>query len=443
MGNMKYKEYSIEKTKLTIYDVETVTKYRMNKTDFTRKRKMQFEKVVMYNLDKKGLTSKMAIEEFNEIIDSGDITSPGVLKQRKKLNAQIFKDMMQNNLIDFYNMDEFKDEVKLFKGYIATSVDGSDFEIPNTNATRENYNSTKDNTSVARAHVSNCFDLLNHYILSTVIGPETSDEREMDRTHLEEIKKMELRYPIIRIKDRGYVSLKDIYYSNKNNDKYIVRLKKSDFKKEISKMTTNDEIIEITYQYDRIRYYKDIDPEFYELMLNNKETIKVRIVKILLSTGQVEYLITNLTQEEMNTEEINELYKLRWGIETHYHYLKESLKIETITSSIDNLINQDIYSQMFVFNLLQSFVNDAQKNIEEEGCKYKHEIKINFNMSVGFFKKLFILILIEEDDNKKQELWNKLETKIEKYYEPIRPGRSYPRNKDKKNKYPINKRKSF
>lgn len=31
-----------------------------------------------------------------------------------------------------------------------------------------------------------------------------------------------------------------------------------------------------------------------------------------------------------------------WWIETNYHYLKQSLKIETITSSIDNLIKRDI-----------------------------------------------------------------------------------------------------
>lgn len=150
---MKYKEYAINKTNSIILNKDSISLYRMCETDFTRNRKMNFEKVVMYSLNKKGLTSKMEIEEFNEIIDSKDISSPGVLKQRKKLRAEIYKDMMQNNIKGFYN--EFSDEVKLFKGYIVTATDGSDFEIPNTITTRKNYNSTKDNTSVARAHVSN------------------------------------------------------------------------------------------------------------------------------------------------------------------------------------------------------------------------------------------------------------------------------------------------
>lgn len=436
---MIYKEYAVENTKVKIHSEESVLLYRMSEKNFTRNRKMNFEKVVMYNLNKKGLTQKMEIEEFNDFVNSKDITNVGVLKQREKLNGDIYKDMMQDNAKAFYN--KFPQEVKLFKGYILAGVDGSDFEIPNTLATRKNYNSTKNNTSVARAHVSNCFDLLNCYILSTIIGPETSDEREMDRQHLREIKDMKLKNPLLRIKDRGYPSIKDIYYSNKYNDKFVTRLKKTDFKKQISAMKTNDEMIEIPYQYDRVRNYKDSDPEFYKIMEETKESLFVRIVKIVLSTGEEEILMTNLTGDEVTYEEMSDLYHLRWGIETNYHHLKESMKIETITSSKDNLIKQDIYSQMFVYNLLQAFINDVNEKVKD--LKYKHEMKVNFNMAIGFFKKFFILILIEEDKELKEKLLYKLEEKIEKYLEPIRPGRKYPRNKDKKNKYSINKRKSF
>ena len=436
---MKYKEKWINNIKgLSKSDISKI-KFRMNNGDFTRNRKMPFKNVVYYNLNKKGLTSKMEIVEFNEIINCADISSPAVLKQREKLNADIYKEMQNINLKDFYN--DYKDEVKLFKGYILTATDGSDFEIPNTNTTRVSYNSTKSNSSVARAHVSNSFDVLNHFVLSTVIGKENADEKEMDVQNLNEIKNMKLPYPIIRVKDRGYTSLKDIYYSNINNDKFVVRLKKSDFRKQITNMKSNDEIITIPYQYDRVRYYKDKDPEFYNLLEESKMDIKVRCIKIILSNGETEILITNLSKEEVSTEEMKELYNLRWQIELNYHVLKESLKIELITSSKENLIKQDIYSQMVAFNLLQAFINDEQNSIEQK--KYKHEMKINTNMAVGFYKKFLLYIMIEEDENKKQQLLETLETSIKSYLVPIRRGRKYPRKKDKKNKYSINKRKSF
>ena len=93
---------------------------------------------------------------------------------------------------------------------------------------------------------------------------------------------------------------------------------------------------------------------------------------------------------------------------------------------------------MVAFNLLQAFINDAQDSIEQK--KYKHEMKINTNMAVGFYKKFLLYIMIEEDENKKQQL---LESSIKSYLVPIQRGRKYPRKKDKKNKYSINKRKSF
>ena len=136
-----------------------------------------------------------------------------------------------------------------------------------------------------------------------------------------------------------------------------------------------------------------------------------------------------------------ELYKLRWEIELNYHSLKESLKIETITSSNDIIIYQDIYSQMLVYNLIQAFKQDAEKNIDQ--TKYKNEMKINMNMATGFVKKALVKIILEENIDKQNRMFELLEQKIEKYLIPIKKGRHYSRNKYKKNKYSINKRKSF
>lgn len=439
---LKYSDKNINNVRSIVMDKEAKKKYRLTPVSFTRKRKMSFENTVYYNLNKKGLTSKMEIEEFQNIVNMTDITNVAVLKQREKLNSQIYIDIRNKNLEDFYN--EYSKDVKLFKGYILVAVDGSYFEIPNTQVTREKFDSTKNNTSVPRALVSNYFDVLNHYVLSTVIDKETASEKKLDERNFAELKKMNIPFPIIRIKDRGYVSLKDFYYSNKNDDKFVVRLKKQDYKKEISNMTSNDEVVEIKYNYHRIHYYKDIEPEFYNTIFETKESIYIRIVKITLSSGTTEYLATNLSQEEISTEEMSELYNLRWQIELNYHLLKESLKIETITSSKEELIKQDIYSQMLAFNLLQAFIDDAQKEFDSKGFTYKHEMKINKNMAVGFFKKSLIVILLEKNDNKKSDMLDAMSKKIQKHLVPVRKNRVYPRNKTKdKNKYSITKRKSF
>ena len=158
-------------------------------------------------------------------------------------------------------------------------------------------------------------------------------------------------------------------------------------------MKENDEIIEIAYQYDRVRYYKTRNPELYK-ELEKKEPIKVRIVKIELENGTKEILATNLGKE-FTSEDIKEIYRLRWGIETMYHTVKESLKICAIKSSKKTIIEQEILSQMLVYN-----IGDVLESEEEKNKDIKIEI----------LKENMIYIAMEEDTKKEmkcQRNWKK------------------------------------
>ena len=131
--------------------------------------------------------------------------------------------------------------------------------------------------------------------MDTVIGIYDNSERRMAEENYSHIKELQLPFPIIRTMDRGYGSIADMYYSNKNNDKYVVRLKKTDFKKQIQGMKSKDEIIKIPYQYDRYRYYKNDYPEFYKIMETTKENIEVRIIIIENKDRKPIILATNLS----------------------------------------------------------------------------------------------------------------------------------------------------
>ena len=85
-----YKKYCINKLKNKLQDNIIKEIYRNNDKHFIRNRKMNFEKVILYGLNKRGLTSKMEIEDFTELINMTDISSPAVLKQRLKLNGKIY-----------------------------------------------------------------------------------------------------------------------------------------------------------------------------------------------------------------------------------------------------------------------------------------------------------------------------------------------------------------
>ncbi len=72
----------------------------------------------------------MEILNFNNINDVQNISSPGLFKQREKLNPEAFTYLIQESLKDFYH--NFPNEVKTYKGYVLEAIYGRNFEIPNT-----------------------------------------------------------------------------------------------------------------------------------------------------------------------------------------------------------------------------------------------------------------------------------------------------------------------
>lgn len=436
---MKYSYKNVEDIKTNIDDISFVNICKIHKNNFIRNRKMSAKDIILYQLNKKGLTTKMEILNFNDINDVQDISSPGLFKQREKLNPEAFVYLTQQSLKGFYI--GYKNEVKTYKGYVLTGIDGSDFEIPNTITARKKYNGKLQN-QCARITVSTCYDLLNHYTLDTIIESYNYSETAMAKKHYETINTKGLLgdFKTIRIMDRNYKNLSHIYHYIKNDDKFLIRISSACYEKENQSMKTDDEIIEIGYEYNRVRYYKNSDPELYEY-LSNGNTIKVRCVKVKLDKGEIEYLLTNLEEKEFNTTEIAYLYNMRWKIETNYHHLKGNIKIECITSSKDILIKQDIYSQVLVANILQAFINE--QNEELENYKYKNKMKINNNMAIGILKNTLIYILLEEDATNRSKMMEKFNERILKYTVPIKPGRKSERRNNPKNKYHINQRKSF
>lgn len=436
---MKYSYKNINKVKENIEKDIFIDICKNESNHFIRKRKIGPKEIVLYELNKKGLTSKMEILNFNNVTNVKNISSPGLFKQREKLNPAAFTYLIQDSLREFYI--NYKDEVKTYKGYVLIGVDGSDFEIPNSKISREKYNGKMKN-QCARVTVSTCYDLLNHYTLDTIVEKYNYSETKMAEEHYKTIKEENLvgEFKTIRITDRNYRNLSHIYHNVKDDNKFLTRIAASVYEKENQKMETDDEIIELGYEPNRVNYYKKTDPELYEY-LKSGNVIKVRCVKVPLDTGEIEYLLTNLEKELITKEEIKELYTSRWQIETNYRHLKNNLKIECITSSKEILIKQDIFSQVLVSNMLQAFINDNDEIINQKN--YKNKMKTNSNMSVGIFKNTLIYILLEKDSLKRSKMMDKFCELLEKYVIPIKLGRKNERNNNPKNKHHINQRKSF
>lgn len=437
---IKYGYKGLSKIRNKIQSKELKEKGRKNIKDFTRKRKMDFEKLIHYILNKKGLCTNMEINNFfNKINEDTNMSAQALLDQRLKLNPEVFIDLNNDYLQGFY--EEYKDtDVKTYKGYILKAIDGSDFEIPNTQKSRDAFGRVQCKTgeSIPRTSVSMCYDVLNEYIIDVIPEKYRANEIYMAKRHIKKDQEITKGYKSLYIMDRNYVSMDFIGFLEKNNIKFLSRLNATYYTKEKERMKSNDEIVDLEHTKDRMKrkYFEDEETRQY---LKQTKTTKIRMLKYILNTGEEEYLITNI--EDLNYEELFEVYGKRWNIETLYFSLKSKLQMEKFTSSNETIIKQDIYSGVLVYNMIQTMKNEAKEEIEQK--KYKHEMKVNENIAIGLFKNEMIYIMMEEDDNERIKRYDKLCIKILKYKIPIRKNRNYKIEPRVNNKNSYNKLKSF
>ena len=105
---IKYGYNGLKIVKDMIQSKELKEKGKKSVRDFTRKRKMDFEKLIHYKLNKKGLCTNMEINNFfNKINENAEMSAQSLFDQRLKLNPEVFVDLNTEYLQPFYA--EYKD----------------------------------------------------------------------------------------------------------------------------------------------------------------------------------------------------------------------------------------------------------------------------------------------------------------------------------------------
>ena len=137
-------------------------------------------------------------------------------------------------------------------------------------------------------------------------------------------------------------------------------------------MNTLDEFIDIFITKLRMNHIKNLKLKEKLLKIGK---VNLRETKIILPTREIKYLISNLNKETFTYNDLNDLYKLRQGIEVSFDTLKNLLQIENLSGHSEIATKQDFFSQMLAYNIATDIKNTAQKKIFEEKEKLKKETK--------------------------------------------------------------------
>ena len=342
-------------------------------------------------------------------------TKSAFVQCRKKIKPEVFKYLSDSLIEEFYTDNDAS--IKLWNGFRILSVDGSSMDLPDIPELERIYGKTKNqfSTGVVQARISVLYDVLNRFAIDGSLSPLATGEGVLALNHLPLSKQGDLI-----LYDRGYPSFHLIYAHFERGIDFLIRVK-ADF----------SNVIRDFYQSGLssaiVKMYPGKNTDFSDKPYGKNTFREVRLIRVELSSGEVEILISSLFDSDKYPDSVfKELYFLRWGIETFYDELKNKIKVEHFSGYSSHSIQQDFYTALFVSNVQSLIVGEINDELAAESRANKYQYKVNTNLSYGFLKDRIITLFFS--DKEMGIIVSELKELFKKHTVPIRPNRKYVRN---------------
>lgn len=338
---------------------------------------------------------------------------------RRFIKPSIFKYLNEDYLSNIEKTSTFR----LYKGkYRLVGADGSTIGLPRTPANQEEFGSTKNQHGKQHiARVEFIADLLNGYSLFSYLGKSKSAETKMLYKGLDTIP-----HNSISVLDRLYTGVGLMTAFEVTNRKFVIRARKNwnaALKKFIADDLT-DQIVEVPLSGRAIKDLKEMG-----VAIPLTKSITVRIIRVLLSTGEYEYLITNILHE-FTIEDFAEIYKLRWQIEILIDVKKNVLALEAFIGHDPENVKQEFYANDLLYNMGMHLYNIANEKLQErlKDSDSKVEKRPNLTLIFGLLTS-YIPDMLKWSSSKDFKQLDHLINVVVRFPEPVRKERVVRRNK--------------
>lgn len=390
----------------------------------------------------KSAAEELEIHYCDQLGNNTAPTLPYLLQIIKKYLPQHFESVFQHftNSLDAPNL--FNDSLRLL-GY-----DGSKVNLPPNLIFQENHpfnkkdyyypaKKNKNGKGYNQLHLNGVYDLLNHIFVafSTQPGRKTDERSAM----FEQVSRMHAENPEsdaplskenpkrCHIADRGYESYALIASLIMMNELFLIRgrdIKSNGIARSLCEQSTDEFDIDwekiITKRHTKET--QELHPELYKILNPNQWKyllkdlleyhLKLRIVRIKLSEGHYEILLTNLDREHFPPEVLRELYNLRWQQESAYRKLKYQIGLAFLHHVNMDTLGMEITARMIFFNFCGSL-------FQHLNLKCPPDKQIDFAYLVNQVRRY-----IQQGAGRGIYFYKK----IEKHTVPIRKNRNFKRN---------------
>jgi hypothetical protein len=358
------------------------------------------------------------LDDFFQVLRNADgaeraVTKSAFCAARQKLKPSAFIDLNQDLVRRWYR----EAPVRRWRGLDLRAVDGSTLRLPDTPDAIATFGRMfpAHSAPATLARISQVYDPLNGLILDALIAPYQRDERDLLVEHLATLEAGCL------LLDSGYPAFWVFAALQARKIAWCARVALDPWSVVRSFLAAG--------QDDAVVLLEPHAAALADCRARGLSglPIRVRLIRVLLPTGEVEVLMTSLLAcDDYPAEAFAGLYHLRWTQEECYKCFKCRVEVENWSGKSALTIDQDFHAKVLALNLTAVLVRTAQEIVDDRGRDAVHPKQVNMTHALCAMKGAPVRLLTRGNP---LELLRRLIEIFARTVEPVRPRRSYPRRK--------------
>ena len=358
---------------------KTRVKYRVNDKDFTRQRVLTFTIVAVSILRGHKFSLQNALNKVFEALGKLRLTptNSALCQARQKISPELFVHLHQTARDDFYQLYGQDGEVLTWRGHRVLAYDGTNLNLPNTPDLQKAFSIPRNQKGAqgVQALAGVLYDVRNDIAIGAQLGPIQAEKNFLLNDLWSGTKPGDLI-----VMDRLFDDFAIIATVKKYAREVLVRCPTNSFAA-VNAFRVCDEIERIV----TLEMPTNGKTRKYVRENNLPESVKVRLIKFTLESGEVEVLLTTLcNRRRYPTAEFKEVYHWRWNEEGFFDRVKNIFEVERFSGFSETAIRQDFFGVIFLATLESILTKGPQSELAEQDRRRRNKTQAMVNRSVSY-----------------------------------------------------------
>ena len=384
----------IEKLRERLVAPDFCGRHRRRPEDFTRECVLTFPVLMLLLLQKSLKSLQVHLHEFFSQLSAGGkaggLSGGALTHARAKLRASAFSELNDTAVLATVYGSEHAALVERWCGHRLLAVDSSLLRLPKSEAVGEKFgwvqcaNHHGPQERYPQGRVSVLYDVLNQLAHDSRLVASTEAETALAHAPLARVAPGD-----VVLNDRGYTGYTWLVAVQAVGAHFVSRCSRGSFAA-VQKLFARDEA-DVSVE---VSLSAPADAKAPCRAQGWPLELRVRLVTVRLSTGELEVLATSLLDPvAYPTAEFGAVYRRRWGHETYYGRLKGRLDLEHCSGLTVEAVEQDFQATVLLANLESILVEPAQAELSVRTAGRVQPAQINRAVSLHGIKCRLIELL--------------------------------------------------